>query len=89
MNNMHSATHSNRSREMPFIPAAKQDRSRRQFLQALTRSAAAGVLLAGVAPAFDSAQEKGPAGRKKVAILATEVRKMSHAQHFIDRFLEG
>ena len=89
MNNMHSATHSNRSREMPFIPAAKQDRSRRQFLQALTRSAAAGVLLAGVAPAFASAQEKGPAGRKKVAILATEVRKMSHAQHFIDRFLEG
>lgn len=26
---------------------------------------------------------------KKVAILATVVRKMSHAQHFIDRFLEG
>ncbi|MBI2949249.1 MAG: hypothetical protein HYY23_16530 [Verrucomicrobia bacterium] len=29
------------------------------------------------------------AARKKVAILATEVRKYSHAQHFIDRFLEG
>jgi hypothetical protein len=28
-------------------------------------------------------------GRKKVAILATVVRKYSHAQHFIDRFLEG
>jgi len=26
---------------------------------------------------------------KKVAILATVVRKYSHAQHFIDRFLEG
>src|SRR5688572_5061850 len=26
---------------------------------------------------------------KRVAILATVVRKMSHAQHFIDRFLEG
>lgn len=28
-------------------------------------------------------------GRKKVALLATEVRKYSHAQHFIDRLLEG
>ena len=27
--------------------------------------------------------------RKKIALLATEVRKYSHAQHFIDRFLEG
>ncbi|HVY68885.1 MAG TPA: hypothetical protein VHH73_03105 [Verrucomicrobiae bacterium] len=27
--------------------------------------------------------------RKKVAILGTVVRKHSHAQHFIDRFLEG
>lgn len=27
--------------------------------------------------------------RKKIALLATEVRKYSHSQHFIDRFLEG
>ncbi|MBI4603989.1 MAG: hypothetical protein HY721_18695 [Planctomycetes bacterium] len=33
---------------------------------------------------------RGGAGdRKKVALIATEVRKYSHAQHFIDRFLEG
>jgi hypothetical protein len=28
-------------------------------------------------------------GRKRVAIISTVVRKHSHAQHFIDRFLEG
>jgi hypothetical protein len=27
--------------------------------------------------------------RKKVALIATTVFKYSHAQHFIDRFLEG
>jgi hypothetical protein len=27
--------------------------------------------------------------RPRIALLATEVRKYSHAQHFIDRFLEG
>ena len=27
--------------------------------------------------------------RKRIALLATVVRKYSHAQHFIDRFLEG
>src|SRR5437667_7607811 len=32
---------------------------------------------------------KARARRKKIAILATEVRKLSHPQHFIDRFLEG
>jgi hypothetical protein len=29
------------------------------------------------------------ARRKKVALLVTEVRKHSHGQHFVDRFLEG
>jgi hypothetical protein len=32
---------------------------------------------------------KGDARSKTVALLATEVRRHSHAQHFIDRFLEG
>src|SRR5262245_42693527 len=27
--------------------------------------------------------------RKRIALIATEVRKYAHAQHFIDRFLEG
>src|SRR5688500_12787515 len=32
---------------------------------------------------------KGSGRPKRVAILATVVRRYSHAQHFIDRFLEG
>ena len=30
-----------------------------------------------------------PAPRKKIALIGTEVRKHSHAQHFIDRLLVG
>jgi hypothetical protein len=30
-----------------------------------------------------------PAARKKIALIGTEVRRLSHAQHFIDRFLLG
>jgi len=35
------------------------------------------------------AEKASPAQRKKIALIATEVRKYSHAQHFLDRFLEG
>jgi len=39
----------------------------------------------GAAPAGG---ERG-SRRRRIALLATEVRKHSHAQHFIDRFTEG
>ena len=52
--------------------------SRRKFI--------AGTVAAGLA---GCAHRPGQSGPKKVAILATVVRKYSHAQHFIDRFLEG
>jgi hypothetical protein len=66
--------------------------SRRNFVAALSQAAATAAFLGGHCPAFAKPPSKsGPAlgRRKKIAILATEVRKYSHAQHFIDRFLEG
>ncbi|MBI4662703.1 MAG: hypothetical protein HY735_28145 [Verrucomicrobia bacterium] len=39
--------------------------------------------------AAQAAEKSSATPRNKVAILATEVRRYSHAQHFIDRFLEG
>jgi hypothetical protein len=60
--------------------------SRRDFLKTLgATSAWAGL---GHFPTAASIP-KGEPGRKKIALLATEVRKHSHGQHFIDRFLEG
>ena len=46
----------------------------------------AGSMAAGLAGCATLKREHQP---KRVAILATVVRKYSHAQHFIDRFLEG
>ncbi len=62
--------------------------SRREFVTALSQSAAAAGLFAGHLPVLARAAA-APSRRKKIAILATEVRKYSHAQHFVDRFLEG
>ena len=66
--------------------------SRREFLSTLGQSAAVATSLAS-RPALVATAGTGSgrsnARRKKIALLATEVRKYSHAQHFIDRFLEG
>src|SRR2546426_11946935 len=65
--------------------------SRRNFVIGLAGSAAAAGALPILSPL--SAHVGRPAekfiGRKRVALVATEVRKHSHAQHFIDRLLEG
>lgn len=53
--------------------------SRRKFIYGSAALAAG----AGCAPLSRRSSEK------KVAIIATIVRKYSHAQHFVDRFLEG
>src|SRR5688572_33492655 len=56
--------------------------NRRHFITA-TSAATAGI-------AAGCATLSGRSGKPKtVALLATEVRGHSHAQHFIDRFLEG
>src|SRR5262245_38139490 len=62
--------------------------TRRQFT---ATTAAALTSLAPPAGAFAASRDPVPrsARRLKIALLATEVRKYSHAQHFIDRFLEG
>jgi hypothetical protein len=58
--------------------------SRRQFLN----TAGATAALTGLAPSIWASRIARPA-RKKIALIATEVRLHSHAQHFIDRFLLG
>src|SRR6185436_19267682 len=62
------------------------DWTRRKFVSTLSRSAG---IVAGAPAVLGAAQSKGSGKRKRIALLATEVRKYSHAQHFIDRFLEG
>lgn len=55
--------------------------NRRQFI-------AAGAAASAFAfPAVRAASKSGR--RKRIAILITEVRKMSHGQHFLDRLLDG
>src|SRR5436853_4479049 len=68
------------------VSASVPEWTRREFVSTLSRSAG----LIGAAPAvLGAARSKGTGKRKRIALLATEVRKYSHAQHFIDRFLEG
>jgi hypothetical protein len=57
--------------------------SRRTFL-ASTAAVAAGTSMGAAPIALAPKQE-----RKKIALIGTEVRTHSHAQHFIDRFLLG
>jgi hypothetical protein len=57
--------------------------SRRSFLI----STAAATTALGAAPAALGAAAARP--RKRIALIGTEVRRHSHAQHFIDRFLLG
>jgi hypothetical protein len=72
-------------------PDSKSGWRRREFVSTLA-GAAAGVFLPSLATgcATRSPSGRGAGGRRlRVAFLATEVRRHSHAQHFIDRFLEG
>jgi len=58
--------------------------SRRSFLAS---SAAAAAF--AYAPLRAAEEQPNGGKRKKIALIGTEVRKHSHAQHFIDRFLLG
>src|SRR5262245_2388046 len=68
--------------------AAQAGVTRRKFLSTLTQSA---VVASSLTPRRIVAAPSNHSStrRLKIALLATEVRKYSHAQHFIDRFLEG
>lgn len=66
--------------------------TRRRFVSTLAGSAIAAAafpVIKSRAAAADPGLPTTQGDRKKIAILATEVRKYSHAQHFVDRFLEG
>jgi hypothetical protein len=64
--------------------------TRREFLSTLTKTAASAATLSSQPNAWAAAAGRSSSSRQpKVAILATEIRKYSHAQHFVDRFLEG
>lgn len=68
--------------------ATSSSYTRRQFLGTVAGATAGASFAPAILAASDktSSEEKTP---KTVAILATKVAKYSHAQHFIDRFLEG
>ncbi len=64
--------------------------TRRAFVSALAKSTAAAAAFSSGRAAYAKTDVKsGRSRRKKIAILATEFRKYSHPQHFIDRVLEG
>lgn len=64
--------------------------SRRQFVATMAAGVAAGGLTGPVAGVGTTPSvHAAPPRRKKIALLASIVHKYSHAQHFIDRFLEG
>lgn len=64
--------------------------SRRDFVSALAQSTAAGLIIGSPGGAAAQSKKGAPHPRpKRIALIATEVRKLSHPQHFIDRFLEG
>src|SRR5262245_16286416 len=66
--------------------------TRREFISGVAGAAAsmggAGILTSGCASSSGTSARR-ETRRKQIALLATEVRIHSHAQHFIDRFLEG
>src|SRR5258706_14938178 len=56
--------------------------NRRSFIQST-----AGIAAAAAAAHVQASSKSGR--RKRVAMIVTEVRKMSHGQHFVDRLLGG
>ncbi len=80
-------------RRSASIDSALSPLTRRTFLRASASVAA----LAGTAGSLQAARYReismktsSKSGRrKKVALVITEVRKLLHGQHFLDRFLEG
>src|ERR1044071_6712862 len=58
-------------------------KSRRNFFRTTGALAAASTLAPHISAAAKTSR------RKRIAMIITEVRKMSHGQHFLDRFLEG
>src|SRR6185436_10629926 len=66
--------------------------TRRQFVSTVGKSIVAAACYNAIAPTVVGLPTKSDSARlrkRKIAILATEIRKYSHAQQFIDRFLEG
>lgn len=65
--------------------------SRRAFLRSSASAAGALAMSFGGAPAVSSwaSASTSPKQRKRIALIGTVVRRYSHAQHFIDRFLVG
>ncbi len=61
---------------------------RRTFLKSLATAATLPIAPSAIAAAAVKTRSRNPR-RPKVALIGTEVRKHSHAQHFIDRLLEG
>lgn len=61
--------------------------NRRQFIISTGAAGISGILIACQSPVIKTAA-RNPR-RKRIALIGTVVRKHSHSQHFVDRFLEG
>ncbi|HWN95856.1 MAG TPA: hypothetical protein VNT99_12540 [Methylomirabilota bacterium] len=62
--------------------------TRRTFLANIAKTTAAGAALTVAGCAYVKTASRHPS-RKRIALIGTIIRKYSHAQHFVDRFLEG
>jgi len=73
----------------PKMKTSKPAWTRRQFVS--TVGSAATAALVADAKAFSAVPKakENRNGKRRIALIATEARKYSHAQHFIDRVLEG
>jgi hypothetical protein len=76
--------------KLEMKPPQNSQTSRRVFLGQVARTTAVGAALAsGAGCARVKTASRGDRGRKRIALVATIIRKYSHAQHFVDRFTEG
>src|SRR5436190_11648750 len=63
--------------------------TRRAFLANIAKTTAAGAAITIGAGCAHVKTAPRHSSRKRIALIGTIVRKYSHAQHFVDRFLEG
>ena len=87
-----SAQVKSRSNQLKILPGSQsRDWTRRRFISSVARATASAAVtpyISGCARTPHSGANAST-GRPRIALIATVVRKLSHAQHFVDRFLEG
>src|SRR5262245_29691120 len=73
----------------PKMKTSKPAWTRRQFVSTVGSAATAAFVADAKAFSAVPKAKENRTGKRRIALIATEARKYSHAQHFIDRVLEG